>query len=167
VPSPALGTARTTLEGITLTVPVGWSAEPARVPPGMPAALAPKAVYSLTTGIADPDVVNVRVSHFPEMKAKEDMVQDNLNRWYTMLQQPDGRPTSEVARTETYEAGPARVTVTRFTGRKGKSADRGMIGAIIEHPNGPFFVKATGSAAGIEAWAPHIELYLKSIQASE
>jgi hypothetical protein len=84
-----------------------------------------------------------------------------------MLQQPDGRPTSEVAQTETYKAGPARVTVTRFTGIRGKSADQGMIGAIIEHPKGPFFVKATGSAAGIEAWAPHIEMYLKSIQASE
>ena len=84
-----------------------------------------------------------------------------------MFKQPDGRPSEEVARTETFEAGPCRVTLTHFTGTMGPVPSQGMIGAIIEHPTGPYFVKANGSAAGVEAWKPHIELYLKSIQANE
>ncbi len=167
VPVPIPGTQQTKLEGITLTVPQGWVAQPVRLSAGMPAALAPKAVYRLATGPGDPNPVNVRVSHFPEMRAKADLVQSNLDRWHGLLQQPDGRPTAQVARTETFEAGPCRVTVTHFTGNLGSLHNQGMIGAIIEHPNGPFFVRANGSAAGIEAWKPHVYLYLKSVRASE
>ncbi|MBN1512974.1 MAG: hypothetical protein JXB13_13245 [Phycisphaerae bacterium] len=167
VPLPVSGTQQTKLEGITLTVPQGWAAQPVRLPAGMPAALAPKAVYRLATGPADPDPVHVRVSHFPEMRALDNLVQSNLDRWYNMFQQPDGRPTAQVARTEMFEAGPCRVTVTHLTGDMGRLRSQGMIGAIIEHPNGPFFVKATGSATGVRAWTPHIEMYLRSIQAAE
>ncbi len=167
VPPPTLGTAQTKLEGITLTVPQAWVAQPVRLAAGMPAALAPKAVYRLATGPGDPDVVSVRVSHFPEMRALDNLVQSNLDRWYDMFQQPDGRPTAQVARTETFEAGACRITMTHVTGDMGRLRSQGMIGAIIEHPNGPFFVKANGSAVGIEAWKPHIHLYLESVRASQ
>ena len=148
-------------------MPRGWVAQPVRPVAGMPAALAPKAVYRLAVGPGDPNSVSVRVSRFPEMRAMENMVQSNLNRWYDMFQQPDGRPTAQVARTEVLEVGPCRVTVTHVTGDMDHLRNQGMIGAIIEHPSGPFFVKANGSVAGIEAWKPHILLYLQSIRASE
>ena len=46
-------------------------------------------------------------------------------------------------------------------------ATAGMIAAIIEHPNGPHFVKAVGPVNTIEHWRESIITYLKSSRLEE
>jgi len=158
---------KTALEGITLTVPEGWRMQPAKTDSKLPPDMAPKAVFTLTTGESDKEPVMVRVTHFPAMRDMPNMVEENLKRWYESFTQADGRPTSETAVVETFEAGPCRITFAAVRGTVGPQIDQGMIAAIIEHPKGPFFVKAMGPAAGVQRWKPSIVAYLKSAQAGE
>lgn len=167
VPLPAPGGGQTVLEGITLTVPQGWQPQSAKpVDPKLPE-LAPKAVFHLATGPFDLEPVMVRVSHFPNMRGMPGLVQQNLQRWARTFTQPDGRPTSDTMVIESFEAAGCRITVAHIQGSLGALPGQAMIGAIIEHPKGPFFVKASGSAAGVERWKPSILAYLKSAVPSE
>lgn len=165
-PPPTLSSSKTVLDGVTLTVPEGWQAQACKSNLKLPG-LAPKAVYCLATGDMERERVMVRITHFPNMRTMRNMVQANLNRWFRMFSQPDGRPTSETAVVNTFEAGPCRITVADIRGSVGPQTDQGMIGAIIEHPNGPFFLKAMGPAAGIERWKPSILAYLRSAAPNE
>ncbi|UCG15233.1 MAG: hypothetical protein JSV19_08035 [Phycisphaerales bacterium] len=167
MPVPAAGGDQTVLDGITLTVPQGWQPQdPKPMHPKLPE-LAPKAVFHLATGPSDLEPVMVRVSHFANMRGMPGLVQQNLQRWSRTFTQPDGRPTSDTVVVETFEAGGCRITVAHLQGSLGALPGQAMIGAIIEHPKGPFFVKASGSAAGVERWKPSILAYLKSAAPSE
>jgi hypothetical protein len=68
---------------------------------------------------------------------------------------------------ESFEVSGCRITVAHIQGSLGPLPGQAMIGAIIEHPNGPFFVKANGSAAGVERWKPSIVAYVRSAVPSE
>ncbi|MCH8334062.1 hypothetical protein IIC65_09020 [Candidatus Sumerlaeota bacterium] len=82
-------------------------------------------------------------------------VEANLNRWYGQMRQPDGRPSSMVAKVEKLSAGSMAVTFVDIPGTFAPGAMPGrpalspqsnwrMLGAIIEAPGGLLFVKATG-----------------------
>ena len=82
-------------------------------------------------------------------------VEANLNRWYGQMRQPDGRPSSAVAKVEKLSAGSMAVTFVDIPGTFAPGAMPGrpalspqsnwrMLGAIIEAPGGLLFVKATG-----------------------
>jgi hypothetical protein len=164
---PTPGGGQTVLDGITLTVPQGWQPQSFKpMYPSLPE-LTPKAVYHLATGPLDLEPVMVRVSHFPNMRGMPGLVQRNIELWSQTFTQPDGRPTLDTVATESFEAPDCRITVAHIQGSLGAVPGQAMIGAIIEHPKGPFFVKASGSAAGVERWKPSILAYLKSAVPSE
>ncbi len=163
VPPPSLSEEKTVLDGVTLTVPVGWKQiEPHGSTQGT--SFAPKAIFDLRGGPNDRAPVMVRVTHFPSMRQMPNLVDENLKRWCRMYQQPDGTPTADRAKVETMELGPCKVTVADIQGTFQNRPNYAMIAAIIEHDTGPYFLKAVGPAERVAQWRPSIILYLKSVK---
>jgi hypothetical protein len=81
-------------------------------------------------------------------------VDDNLKRWYNQFEQPDGKPSEQVAQVKKETQGGMPVTTVDLTGTY--SASMGpmaagpkkpgyrMLGAIVEGPSGSVFFKCTG-----------------------
>lgn len=154
--------AQLVLTGLTMTAPEGWVAEPAK--PGSSTI----AVYRLPKAEVDTGGCFVRITHFPKMKGMDEM---NINRWLSQLKRPDGQPsTREDAKIKVQEMGPVRLTTVDLTGtvmrakdgKGGASPDYRMIAAIVDHPEGPHFVKATGGIASMKQAEGAILAFLKS-----
>ena len=100
-------------------------------------------------------------------------VDANLDRWLGQMQQPDGRPSKAVAKTERLTANGLAVTVLDVSGRYVAEVAPGspvkldkpgfrLKAAVIETPAGPYFVKLTGPARTIARWDAAFSTYLKS-----
>jgi len=158
------GDAVLNLTGLTMTIPDGWIAEPAQK-----GAMAPKAVFTLPAAGDGAAGGTIRVTFFPGMK---DMDEANIARWVAQVKRADGTPsTRDDAEISARELGPVRLTVVDITGKvtsdmgavdDAGTEDHRMITAIINHPEGPHFVKAVGGPATIEKWQTSIEQFLES-----
>jgi len=161
---PKSGAARNFLEapptqftGLVLTPPADWKAfDPAGGPMG------PIAAFLLPAAEGTEGDTEARLTYYPGMK--QIPLETNLDRWYGQVQQPDGRPTKEVAKVETIEAGGAKITITDMSGSIAGVAGQRMIAAAIEHPQGPHFLKVTGPEATLASQYDAIMQYLKSAQ---
>lgn len=98
-------------------------------------------------------------------------VDDNLTRWYGQFTQPDGRSSKDVAVKTTRKVNGLDVTLVDLAGTyTGMGPDAGtksgqrMLGAIVEGKGGPWFWKAVGPAATIEAAKPAFEQVVDSIE---
>ena len=163
---PAVGGEVETLVGIKLTTPKGWIPLAPRASGGA-FSVKPAAAFVLPRAKGDAEDATVRVTHFPGMKNVP--VSAQLDRWYNQFVQPTGKPTKDVAITESYAIGGATVTVTDIpgtmrSGQGGGKANYRMIAAVIEHPKGPHFVKVVGPSATIDKWKDSIIAYVKSVQ---
>lgn len=151
-------------EGITLTVPEGWTEQNVT-----PSPMAPKAFYRLE-GNEKEDIASasVRVTYFPRMKGMDEA---NIDRWLGQVRREDGQPcTREDAKITTTDLTNVRLTVVDVSGSL--SSDMGgngtvvagqrMIVAIVDHPNGPHFVKVTGPSETVAKWAASVHAFLKS-----
>lgn len=91
-------------------------------------------------------------------------VEDNLNRWYTQWQQPDGKPTKDAAKVEKRELEGSKFVVHEVelsgtyvaetrpgAGERVNKPGFKMLGAIVETSSGSFFLKLTGPAATVDA----------------
>lgn len=88
-------------------------------------------------------------------------VQGNVDRWVAQVSQPDGKPSSEVAKITKSEVGGMPVTRVDVTGTFGggmapmmgqqaaAQTDQRVLGAIVEGPQGPVFFKLTGPEATV------------------
>jgi hypothetical protein len=82
-------------------------------------------------------------------------VQANVDRWVGQMQQPDGRSSQDVAEVSTRTIGDIDVTIVDVSGTYNAGmmgapsatpqADRRMLGAIAEGPQGPIFFRLVGS----------------------
>ncbi len=155
------------LDGITLKIPQGWLYEVPRVNPRMPE-MTPKAVFRLAPVEGDSENVYVRVTHFPHMKTVRDEM--NLQRWYSMFEQPDSTPTKDASTVERFEVGEVKVLLADIPGTmKAPGAFKRqwrMLGAIIKHDQGPHFVKVVGPARSVAHWKDSVRAYLESAQAN-
>ncbi len=149
-------------EGIKLQIPSIWTAEPAPQGP-----LAAVASYKLPKVEGDPEDGSFRISHYPNMKGKDD---PNIDRWIGQVRKPDGQPlTRSDARIERFEIGPVRVILvdvsgTVSVGMMGGEAkpDFRTINAILDHPYGPHFIRASGPAKTMKQWESAIESLVRS-----
>jgi len=155
------------LTGIDLTIPDGWFPEPAT-----PGPMAPKAVFKLAGVEGDAVGCSVRITHFPGMKG---MDRQNVDRWISQVRQPDGSPsTRDHAKVTTKENGNVRLTIVDITGSVNTSMDgqgggkpnHRQIAAIVDHPKGPHFVKASGSADSMKKWESSIHTFIESAKAN-
>lgn len=146
------------LDGLELTVPKGWKSQP--VKSKMRAA-------QLAVGEGE-DAPELVVYYFGKQGAGS--AADNIERWVKQFQEVEGKP-------ETGESMVGQMKVTRvdlkgtFGGgpsmRPGAPApaprsDYRLIGAIIESPAGPYYLKLVGPAAKVETSADAFDDFVES-----
>jgi len=102
-------------------------------------------------------------------------VEANIERWIGQMQQPDGRPSSAVAKRTTRTVNGLAVTLVDVSGTyvaemtpgaaaRHNSLNYRLRAAVVTTPNGPYFVKLTGPAATIAAAEKAFEQFLASIK---
>lgn len=153
------------LTGLSFDVPAGWTRQATGGGP-----MAAVAVYSLPKAEGDEDDAELRITHYPKMKGMDAM---NIKRWVGMVHKPDGTAftPAEVAPVIT-DLKNVRLTVVDLSGAiQSGGMMRGpvvskpnsrLIAAIVDHPQGPHFVKITGPQKTVEKWADAIDAFLKS-----
>ena len=153
------------LTGLSMTVPEGWRREQAK-----PGPMAPKAVFKLSGADGDQGGVSVRITHFPGMKGLDNQ---NIDRWISQVRQPDGQPSTRDHATVTVkDLGAVKLTLVDITGSVNTSMrgqgeakpNQRLIAAIVDHPKGPHFVKASGDVAAIKKWEASIMAFIESAQ---
>jgi hypothetical protein len=136
-----------TLTGLTFTVPKDWVVEPIK-----PGPFAAKAAFRIP-GAGSDEPCAVRITHYPSMKGKDDM---NIARWASQFRGPNGKSlthdSGKITKRDMAD-GKIRLTITQFDGSmaSGMSGsgptqpDQRLVAAIVDHPQGPHFVKVSGS----------------------
>lgn len=135
------------LTGLTMKVPETWEVEP--IAPGPFAA---KAAFRIPAG-ENGETCSVRVTHYPNMKGKNDM---NIERWASQIIKPDGTPATKDSAMITISSnaeGTIELTMVEIEGslRSGMQAsgpvvpNQRLMAGILDHDQGPHFVKITGS----------------------
>lgn len=154
--------------GLILTPDPAWT--PATFEPG---SMAPVAVYALPAESAEVEPVEVRITHFPGMKGPQ-MDQMNIDRWVKSVRRPDGEAaTVEDAKITKSENGNVRLTIVDITGgvmpMMGEAVpaelpEQRLIAAIVDHPQGPHFVKVLGPVPTMAKWEDRILAFLHSAE---
>ncbi len=102
-------------------------------------------------------------------------VQANLDRWIGQVAQPNGGPSTDVAKTTTLaSAAGLKITLVDVAGtyvgevtpgsaeRFNKPGFR-QLAAVVETPAGPHFVKVVGPARTVAKWEASVAAFLKSL----
>lgn len=150
--------------GIKWAAPKGWSLGPER---SMRAA-----TYMIPAAGGDPEGGECAVFFFGPGQGGG--VQANIDRWIGQFEQPDGRPSAELAKQNKEVINGMTVTTVDLTGTfagggpmMGGSASKKtgyrMLGAIVEGPQGAVFFKFTGPAATVAASQDDFRALLKSL----
>jgi hypothetical protein len=101
--------------------------------------------------------------------------QANIDRWIAQMQQPDGSPSKDKAKTETMTVNGLKVTSVDVTGTYTaemapgsktfhNDANYRLRAAVIETPKGNYFVKLAGPAKTVARWEQSYSDYLKSFE---
>jgi hypothetical protein len=150
--------------GLRWAMPTGWRAQPER----------PMRAATYTVGAAAGDREPGECAVFFFGRGQGGSVQDNIDRWRSQIQGPDGKPA--VAKIDKQQV--RGLTITRvdssggYTGMGGPTAPSGralpnyrLLGAVVEGPGGNnIFVKFTGPAATVASNFKHFEQLLASFQ---
>jgi hypothetical protein len=155
------------LEGVNLTLHEQWETAPMQ-----PSPMGPIAIFKLPRAEGEPEDGSVRITHYPNMKGKDDA---NIDRWLKAVKQADGSPhTRESAKITTSEFGNVRLTVVDISGTVDNSMAGGtstsgtrMIAAIVDHPKGPHYVRATGTIKTMEKWQAEVDKFFKSAKVTQ
>jgi hypothetical protein len=101
-------------------------------------------------------------------------VQANLDRWIGQMTQPDGRASGDVAKTTTLQTTSGlKVSLIDLTGTYVAEMTPGsadhfnkpgfrLRAAVIETPDGSYYVKLTGPAATVAKWDKEFVAFVKS-----
>ena len=161
IPGPEPGEMPTQFVGISMTPPEGWQAFTTAAQ-GRSMVAPPVGIFILPRVEGDQQDAMVRLTHYPKMR--EVSLQQNLDRWYGQVRQPDGRQTKDVAKLETFEVKGVTITLVDIPGTIGSQPDQRMLAAVIEHPQGPHFLKVQGPEATVNKWKDSVREYLHSVQ---
>jgi hypothetical protein len=145
--------------------PAGWVSKP-------PASSTRVVEYTLPKTTPDTEDAALAVYFFPGQGGGT--VQANIDRWVGQMTQPDGRASKDVAKTTTFQTTAGlKVTLLDLTGtyvaelspgaaeRFNKPGFR-LRAAVIEAPDGPYYVKLTGPAATVTKWDKEFLAFVKS-----
>jgi hypothetical protein len=151
--------------GLTFTKPDAWKAVPS-------ASSMRVAQFSLPRAAGDPADAELVVYYFGGTGGS---VEANIERWVGQMQQPDGRPSSAVAKRSTRQVNGLRLTVVDVTGtyvaemtpgsaQRHNSPNFRLRAAVVETAKGPYFIKLTGPAKTIAASEGAFETFLTSLK---
>ena len=101
--------------------------------------------------------------------------QANIDRWIGQIQQPDGSDSKSKAKTETLTVNGLKVTTVDVTGTYNAEMAPGsgtfhndenyrLRAAVIETPNGSYYVKLIGPEKTVTHWQAAYLSYLKSFE---
>jgi hypothetical protein len=102
-------------------------------------------------------------------------VQANLDRWIDQFQQPDGKPSRDVAKIEKTKLAGQEATIVSVSGRYVTTsmpgggdpidrADQSLLAAIVPSPKGPYYFKLVGPKATVAAHTAKLRAMLTSLQ---
>ena len=105
-------------------------------------------------------------------------VDANIQRWLGQMQQPDGRPTADIAVRDNRTINGLKVSLLDVTGtyvaevrpgatEKHNSPGYRMRTAVIETARGPYFLKLVGPAETIAAWNASVDQFLGTLSFSQ
>jgi hypothetical protein len=151
--------------GLTFSAPAGWKA----VSTSSSMRVAQFAVPRAAGDAADAELV---VYYFGGSGGSVDA---NIERWLGQMQQPDGRPSSAVAKRESRTIHGLKVALVDVSGtyiaeitpgatQRHNSPNFRLRAAVIDTPNGPYFIKLTGAAKTIAASEKAFEAFLASLK---
>ena len=148
----AADTLHTEAAGLRFTVPREWSRVPA-------ASEMRAAQYRIPRASADAE------------EGKGGSSEDNLTRWYGQFTEPDGRSPRDVATVTSRTVHGLRVTALdlpgTYVGGPSGSAPRAafrLLAAVVEGKSGPWFFKAVGPSATMDAAKPGFTALIDSLQ---
>ena len=160
----AADTVRTEAVGLRFTVPAGWTRVPAasdvraaqwRIPPSS-------------------DAQEGELVLFFFGKGKGGSAQENLERWYTQVTEPDGRPSRDAGVVTIRTINGLRVTSLDLPGTyRAMPAGGGgaeprpgsrLLAAVVEGDDGPWFFRAAGPEATMAAAKAGFESVLGSVE---
>ena len=162
---PALAAAGLAQGSLQFEPPEGWIEEAVAAPMRVAQFILPKAA-----GDAE-DAVLV-VFYFG---GEGGGIEANLERWISQMEQPDGRPSEEVAISTTFEANGLAVTVLDVPGtyvapvRPGSSMRYSkplfrLKAAVVETPSGPYFFRLTGPERTVARWDASVISLLRNVR---
>ncbi|MEK6674702.1 MAG: hypothetical protein AABZ47_03500 [Planctomycetota bacterium] len=160
---PSAGSSALDLGGVSITIPAGWAVEP--IAPGPMAA---KFAYRLPKADGETEDGIVRISHYANMKGMDEA---NIGRWISQVKRADGQPaTKDDAKITVNEKGSIRITLVDISGAMSGGMGTGQAGggnqrainAIIDHPAGPHFLRASGGVATMAKWEASIRAAIES-----
>lgn len=161
----ALAVALVSGAALKYDIPRGWIAKPG-------SSASRVAEFTLPRADGDPEDASVVVYFFG---GQGGTIQANLDRWIAQMTQPDGRPSTDVAKTTRFTSRGLDVTLLDVTGtyvaevapgsteRHNKPAFR-LMAAVVETGEGPYFVKLTGPAKTAAKWNESVMTFLKSLR---
>jgi hypothetical protein len=100
---------------------------------------------------------------------------DNVDRWISQIEQPDGGPSKDKAKVETLTVNGLKVTTVDLSGTytaqmspgsEARHNDKGqrLRAAVIETPKGNYFVKLIGPEKTVGRWNQSFNDYLNSFE---
>ena len=148
-------------------VPAGWTSKPPTSPMRV-------AEFTLPRATGDSEDASVTVFFFGASQGGN--VQANIDRWIGQMAQPDGQPSSKVAKTTASTAASGlKLSIVDVSGtyvaevapgsseRFNKSGFR-QIAVYVATPSGPYFVKCVGPTATVAKWHDSLQAFLRSLK---
>jgi len=156
---------RFALGPFSVAVPAGWTEKP--ITSSMRAA---QLVLPPAAPGADAELI---VYYFGESGAGS--VQANVDRWLDQFQQPNGKPSKDVAKLEKATFAGQEASIVTVTGRYVATAmpgggdmvdkpDQALFAAIVNSPKGPYYFKLVGAKQTVDAQAPKVRAMLASLK---
>jgi hypothetical protein len=150
------------LGAIAVAVPEGWKEQP--VTSGMR-----RGHWKVDAEGGEAELI---VYYFGQMGAGS--VEKNLERWYGQFEQPDGRPSKEVAQTTEKTVADMKVTRVDVGGRyvaevrpgggqRHDVANARMLAAIVDAPDGAYYFKLVGPDPTVKAVAADFDSMIDSV----
>lgn len=153
--------------GLEFDVPGGWVVR-------APSSTMRLAEFTLPRADGDPEDASLVVYDFGGTGGS---VAANVARWIGQMAQPDGVPSESRARTSTVVSdhgltmtvvdvpGTYVAEVTPGSAERFHKPGYHLRAAVIETPDGPYFVKLVGPAATVARWDDSVRRFLKSMRA--
>jgi hypothetical protein len=162
--SAVLGRA-TPASGLTFTAPDGWKL-------GRPASAMRVAEFTLPRAAGDTEDAQLVVYYFGGQGGS---VEANIARWLGQIEQPDGRPASGVAKTQSRTVNGLALTLVDASGTyvaemsPGAAEHRNaphfrLRAGVVQTPKGPYFVKLTGPEKTVARWEGGFDQFIASLR---
>ena len=150
---------------ISYVTPPGWQKQPA-------ASSMRVAEFALPRADGDAEDAQLILYYFGGSGGSVDA---NLQRWVGQMQQPDGQPSSAVAKKETRTVNGLMLTLLDVSGTyiaetaPGSSEHHNkpnfrLRAGVVETGNGPYFIKLTGPVKTIANWEKAFEQFVASLK---